>query len=364
MNIKLFYHSVISGWNHGNVHFLRGVAGELIRNGHKVTVYEPVQSWSRQNLVLDQGLEVIDEFKKTFPRLIPEVYHKPEDIVDQLEGADLVIVHEWNDPELVAYLGSMKEEFGYRLIFHDTHHRSVSAPAEMRQYDLSNYDGVLAFGQVISDLYLRKHWTTKAWTWHEAADTRIFRPLVTTIQEGDLVWVGNWGDDERTAELLEYLVKPVHDLKLKARVYGVRYPKSALNELDKAGIEYGGYLPSHRVPEIFSRFKVTVHVPRRPYQEMLPGIPTIRPFEAMACGLPLVCSPWKDSEGLFTEGQDYLMAESGEEMKKKIRSILSDAELSGRLVNHGLKTIRENHTCSHRAQQLMKICHENFPELF
>ena len=45
-------------------------------------------------------------------------------------------------------------------------------------------------------------WARRAWTWHEAADTRVFRPLAEPrAPRGDLVWIGNWGDDERTAEL-------------------------------------------------------------------------------------------------------------------------------------------------------------------
>lgn len=52
----------------------------------------------------------------------------------------------------------------------------------------------------------------------------------------------------------------------------------------------------------FAQFKVTIHVPRRPYTQALPGIPTIRLFEALACGIPLIGAPWDDVEGLFTPG--------------------------------------------------------------
>jgi spore maturation protein CgeB len=41
---------------------------------------------------------------------------------------------------------------------------------------------------------------------------------------------------------------------------------------------------------------------------MLPGIPTIRVFEALACGIPLVSAPWDDSEHLFRPGEDFLVA--------------------------------------------------------
>ena len=55
MKIVLFYHSLVSDWNHGNAHFLRGVATELIDRGHDVHIYEPANSWSRENLVAEYG---------------------------------------------------------------------------------------------------------------------------------------------------------------------------------------------------------------------------------------------------------------------------------------------------------------------
>jgi spore maturation protein CgeB len=44
----------------------------------------------------------------------------------------------------------------------------------------------------------------------------------------------------------------------------------------------------------------------------LPGIPTIRVFEALACGIPLVSAPWDDAEGLFRPGEDFLVARDGD----------------------------------------------------
>ncbi|MGH8174867.1 MAG: glycosyltransferase, partial [Steroidobacter sp.] len=47
MKFVLFYHSLVSDWNHGNAHFLRGVVSELLARGHAVDVYEPENGWSR-----------------------------------------------------------------------------------------------------------------------------------------------------------------------------------------------------------------------------------------------------------------------------------------------------------------------------
>ena len=359
MRFVLFCHSLVSDWNHGNAHFLRGVARDLLRRGHDVEVYEPTGGWSLGNLTADHGDRPFDEFAETFPDLTPRFYDPAADPAPLVEGADVVLVHEWNEPALVARVGELRKRGGdFRLLFHDTHHRAASAPHEIGRYDLSGYDGVLAFGNVVRDLYLKNGWATRAWTWHEAADATLFRPRPAAEKAGDLVWVGNWGDDERTAELHEFLIEPVARLGLTAKVHGVRYPEEGKAALARAGIEYGGYLPNHRVPETFGRYKVTVHVPRRPYVAALPGIPTIRVFEALACGIPLISAPWDDAEGLFTPGRDFLVARDGAEMERHLRDVLNDPALASSLAEHGLATIRRRHTCAHRVDELLAVLDE------
>jgi spore maturation protein CgeB len=359
MKIKLFYHSLISCWNHGNAHFLRGIMAELQSRGHKVEIFEPSDGWSYTNMVEQHGGEAVSNFKKQFPQLSTNFYFSSEvDYADLVKDADLVIVHEWNAGELVSKMGELKQQFGYKLLFHDTHHRSVSAPAEMERFDLSHYDGVLAFGEIIKDIYLKNGWTHRAWTWHEAADTRIFYPKAAEKMAGDLVWIGNWGDNEREEELEEFLINPVKELGLKATIYGVRYPQRALDKLADAGITYKGWLPNYKAPEIFSQYRFTVHVPRRHYTESLPGIPTIRPFEAMACGIPLLSAPWTDSEGLFEEGKDFEMVTNGEEMKAAMKELLDNPHKARNYAANGLNTIRASHTCARRVDELLAILKE------
>ena len=183
----------------------------------------------------------------------------------------------------------------------------------------------------------------------------MFRPLANVAPRGDVVWVGNWGDEERTAELHEFLLNPVADLKLAARVHGVRYPDHAKAALANAGIEYAGWLPNFKAPDAFAAYKATVHVPRRPYVEALRGIPTIRPFEALACGIPLVCSPWEDAERLFTPGRDYLVARDGAEMRRHLRTIVNEPDAARELSMHGHYTVLSRHTCAHRVDELLRI---------
>jgi spore maturation protein CgeB len=353
----IFTHSLVSDWNHGNAHFLRGIASELMALGHEVRIFEPHDGWSLRSLIAAQGEDALAEFRRAYPSHYSTLYDVHSlDLDHALAGADAVIIHEWNPHELVRRIGEHRaSRGGYRLFFHDTHHRSATDPAAMAAYDLRHYDGVLAYGSVIRDLYLERGWARQAWTWHEAADTRVFQPIPESQKTGDLVWIGNWGDDERGAELREFLIRPVKRLHLKARVYGVRYPDHALAELAEAGIEYCGWLPNFRVPQIFAGHRVTVHVPRRPYARALPGIPTIRPFEALACGIPMVSAPWDDCEGLFRPGRDFLFARNGDEMIAHLRMLLDAPSLARAIAAHGLDTIRARHTCAHRATELIDI---------
>ncbi len=352
MRFVIFTHSLVSDWNHGNAHFLRGVASDLVTAGHEVRIFEPRDGWSLRNLIAEHGRGPIAEFEAAYPTIRSQFYDM--EMLD-LDGASVVIVHEWNSHELVRRIGEHRRRGAFRLFFHDTHHRSVTDPASMASYDLSDYDGVLAYGGVIRDLYLQNGWARNAWTWHEAADVRVFHPKAEGKKRSDLVWVGNWGDGERTEEIREFLIEPVKELGLRARVYGVRYPQSALDELAAAGIEYGGWVPNYRAPEVFAASRVTVHIPRRPYARALPGIPTIRPFEALACGIPMISAPWDDCEELFRPGRDFLFARDGREMIAQLRRVLGDRELARTLAASGLETIRARHTCAHRAAELLEI---------
>lgn len=356
MKFVLFYHSLISDWNHGNAHFLRGVVSELLDRGHEVEVYEPNDNWSLANLIADQGTAAIRDFHAAFPELHSRSYDPATLDLDQaLDAADVVIVHEWNEPGWIARVGEHAASLGCTVLFHDTHHRSVTDAQTLSSLDLRHYDGVLAFGQTVADRYAQGGWARQAWVWHEAADLRRFQPLLPTEDRGDVVWIGNWGDDERGAELHEFLIRPVARMNLRATVHGVRYPGEALDTLREARIEYAGWIANHRVPQVFANYRCTLHVPRRTYAEQLHGIPTIRMFEALACGIPLISAPWYDDEHLFRPGVDYLVATDGAQMERDLKAVLNEPDLANSLIRHGLETIHSRHSCAHRVAELFGI---------
>ncbi len=366
LNIAVFLHTIRSDWNNGNAHFLRGLAREMGALGHTVTVYEPSPNWSTENLLTEpNGTASLRQFDDTYPDISVRLYDPADPDLEAelrraLHGLDVVLVHEWNDRALIDLVLGLRAESGFKAVFHDTHHRASSSPQSILAQRVAEFDGVLAFGDALTDIYKHRFGIAACWTLHEAADTTVFYPR-DAAADNDLVWVGNWGDGERSAELREFLIEPAKRLRdtrgaggFRATIYGVRYPQDGLDALADAGIRYGGYLPNLAAPDAYARSRMTMHVPRQQYNDALKGIPTIRVFEALASGIPLVSAPWQDTEELFREG-DFLWVHDGAEAEAAMLRLLLDDSFAQDQVERGLDTVLARHTCAHRAAQLTRI---------
>jgi spore maturation protein CgeB len=244
---------------------------------------------------------------------------------------------------------------GIRAYFHDTHYRVVLDATHREGLELERYAGILAYSPSVAERY-RALGFHNVHIFHEAADITVFEPLPLP-KTTDVVFVGNYGDGDRSNELEEYVFGPRPELRgLRYAVYGVRYPADVLARLNNGlDITYGGWLPNVRVPTVYSSARVVLHVPRRQYVELLPGTPTIRVFEALASGACLISLPWQDTDRLFLAGRDYAVAHSPEEMRDLIAWLCHDDAARTEYGEHGRRTILQRHTCGHRADQLLEI---------
>ncbi len=358
LRMYYFIHSIRSDWNNGNAHFQRGLVRALGKLGHKVTCLEAEVNWSFENLQSEaMGREAVEQFFRTYPSIDVVLYREKNEMRNILRDADIVVVHEWTPPEIVSGILDIRDEMGFRAIFHDTHHRASSTPEQIQEMQVARFDGVLAFGNALREIYRTRFGMNRVWTLHEAADTTVFQPAAGE-KSADLVWVGNWGDGERSEELRRFLMRPVVRIPdIQATVYGVRYPKEGLQALDAAGIEFKGYLPNLASVEVYQKARLTIHVPRHQYRDAMAGIPTIRVFEALACGIPLISAPWNDCEELFRP-EDFLFVTDTEQMVSAIEYLLSHPKKAQEMAERGLATVCAHHTCDHRAEQLTEICEE------
>ena len=360
MRFALFYHSLVSDWNHASAHVLRGVATELLARGHAVRIFEPSDGWSLHNLREQGGDGVVKAFHATYPRLGSNFYDPITlDLDEALGDADVVIAHEWNDAGFLQRLGDHRARTcAYKLLFHDAPHRFLAKPLEVRARALSNFDGVLAASDALRQMYEDEDWVAHAWTWRDAVDTTVFRPRATDpIRSLDLIWVGSWGTGQRMSEMNEFLIDPIRALGLRARFYGARYPEAALRELRASRIDYGGWIPDFGIPAALGAARFTVHVPRRlPFERFPPHSPVIRVLEALACGVPVVTAPWEECAGVFTPDLDLLVARDGQQTERHLTALHGDPEFARFIAANGYQTVMHGHTCAHRVQELLSIC--------
>ena len=363
LRLAYFTHSIRSDWNNGNAHFIRGLLRAMIALGHTVQIFEAEDAWSTRNM-LDEvdGARSLEQFHAVYPELNVTTYLREDDIVrwsDSLANINIVILHEWTTPELAQILLTLRNKLGFSLMFHDTHHRASSSPDQIDCLGIRHFDGVIAFGNVLRDIYRNRFSITRLWTLHEAADVTVFHPMESQLTEQEVVWIGNWGDEERSSEIQDFLLKPATLAKadLRISIYGVRYPEKGLIALQNAGVRYAGYLPNLEAPAVYARSSLTVHIPRRQYATTMLGIPTIRVFEALACGIPLISAPWQDTEHLFGPG-DLTFVQTGEQMRTAIDQLLSNPTRAEDQAEQGRATVLSRHTCDHRALELTAICRE------
>lgn len=361
LRIALFCHSIVSDWNHGNAHFLRGLVRGLRNQGHEVLSLEEEENWSLSNLIQDHGTGPVAEFDRRFPFIQHQSYVLDgrarlfDWLAETLRDVDACLVHEWNPPDLIKAIGDVAARSGVVSLFHDTHHRAYTEPWRIAEMGLDAYSAILAYGPTIADIYRAQVSGPQVVLFHEGADTELFYPLARP-KTSDVVFVGNWGDTDREHGTWRYLIEPSRMApELRFTVFGVRYPDEVRSALRECGIDWKGWLPNYAAPEAYAASKMTVHIPRKEYVEALHGTPTIRVFEALACGVPLLSAGWTDNSGLLEEGTDYVAVYSPSQMVEAMRWLASDEAARTRIGRHGRETVLRGHTCSHRATELADL---------
>ena len=339
---------------------MRGLVRALVQMGHTVTCFERESDWSIDNLrdEGEAGHKSLLQFETVYPEIRVAFHNADRDALRAaLQRTEIVVVHEWNPPELIDVLLKLRDEIGFQILLHDTHHRASSSPKAIENLQVACFDGVLAFGHALQEIYRSRFGLERVWVLHEGADTSVFHPR-NDPKTMDVLWVGNWGDEERSRELCEYLVRPAASLpQFSFMVHGVRYPAHGLEALRNAHVRFGGYLANLDAAKKYAEARLTLHIPRQQYSTAMTGIPTIRVFEALASGIPLISAPWSDSEALFRPG-DFRMVANGAEMITAIRQLLKDPVRASEQAAQGLRTVLAQHTCRHRAEEFTSICEE------
>jgi spore maturation protein CgeB len=78
--------------------------------------------------------------------------------------------------------------------------------------------------------------------------------------------------------------------------------------------------------------------------------PSVRLFEAAACGAPIITDAWPGLETIFKPGEELLIASHGDDVVDILTSLPEDRRLS--LAKRARERLLREHTPAHRAVQL------------
>jgi spore maturation protein CgeB len=178
-----------------------------------------------------------------------------------------------------------------------------------------------------------------------SADPAFYRPSPLEPQ-WSLGYLGTYSED-RQPSLERLLLAPAGKLgDQQFVVAGSSYPEQVVWPQNVERIEH---LPQHEHPAFYARQRFTLNVTRADMRE-LGFSPSVRLFEAAACGTPLISDRWPGIETIFEPMEEILLVSDTSEVTQILEHLPEDRRLS--IADKARRRILAEHTPDHRARQL------------
>ncbi|HEX8571007.1 MAG TPA: glycosyltransferase [Caulobacteraceae bacterium] len=178
-----------------------------------------------------------------------------------------------------------------------------------------------------------------------SADAEIYRP-VEAPRRWDLSYLGTYSDD-RQPTLERLLIEPARRApELKFVVAGPQYPAGIDWPANVERIEHVG--PADH-PAFYAASRFTLNVTR---SDMIAAgwSPSVRLFEAGACGAPVISDVWEGLDALFEPDREIVLAQTADHVLAELRN--PDPARRQSIADAARARVLGEHTSAHRARQL------------
>jgi spore maturation protein CgeB len=344
LDLVLLGLSITSSWGNGHAVTYRGLVRELSRAGHRVTFLERDLPWYADNRDLPRP-----------PWGRTEIYRSTEELLDRfgaaVAAADLVVVGSYV-PDGIAIGEWVTSTARGTTAFYDidtpvTLARLAKDACEYLTRPLvGRYDLYLSFtGGPTLERLERDFGARAARALYCSADPDHYRPEAREPL-WDLGYLGTYSDD-RQPTLERLLLEPARRWRDgRFIVAGPQYPRELRWPQNVARMEH--LAPPQHVP-FYNAQRFTLNVTRR---DMVAAgwSPSVRLFEAAACGTPIVSDEWPGLESFFAPGEEILLARTPEEALAIVRETPEPARR--RIAEAARARVLREHTAAHRARQL------------
>ena len=344
MKIVILGLSITSSWGNGHATTYRGLVRELARRGHDVLFLERDVPWYAQNRDLPQP-----PYGRTV--LYPDVPTLQRDHADAVGAADLVIVGSYV-PDGVAVGDWVQSQASGLTAFYDIDTPVTLARLErgdteyLAPRQIAGYGLYLSFtgGPTMSRLE-RDYGSPAARVLYCAFDPTLYYPEPTE-PAWDLGYMGTYSDDRQpTVDAL--LLGPARAWPQgRLAVAGPQYPASVVWP---ANVHSMPHLPPATHRAFYNRQRFTLNVTRA---DMIAAgwSPSVRLFEAAACGTPIVSDRWTGIDALFVPGEEIFLADTPAEVLRLLRELPEDERR--RVGERARQRVLAEHTAAHRAAEL------------
>jgi spore maturation protein CgeB len=348
LRIAIFGLSITSSWGNGHATTYRSLVKGLVQRGHQVVFYERRRPWYESNRDLRHS------------NLCEIVLYDSIAELDSLLGgeieADLVIVGSYV-PEGARLAEWALERTNAVTAFYD-----IDTPVTVAALATGDCEYLTPALVPEFDLYLSFAGGPILEMLRSRFGARDPRPLYCSVDADeyfplrmeplyDLGYLGTYSPD-RQPKLEALLNEPARRWpEGRFCVAGPQYPDTIRWPNNVARID-------HVAPTDHCRFynsqRFTLNVTRRDMVES--GFsPSVRLFEAAACGVPVVSDAWSGLEQLFVPDAEILIARSPEEVLRPLREMGPDA--ARKIGARARARVLREHTSEHRAHQLENYVH-------
>jgi spore maturation protein CgeB len=336
--------SITSSWGNGHATTYRGLVRELSARGHHVLFLERDVEWyasSRDMPEPPHGRTVLyrdlGELKRHFTA--------------EIEDADLVILGSYV-PQGVEVGAWVTEAARGVTAFYD-----IDTPVTLAKLARGEEEYLSAALIPQFQLYLsftggptlerleQEYGAQLARPLYCSVDPSLYRPEPAIVR-WDLGYMGTYSDD-RQPGLRALMLQPARMwVEGRFAVAGPQYPKSIRWPRNVHRIEH---LPPSRHRRFYNAQRFTLNLTRA--DMVAAGFsPSVRLFEAAACGTPIVSDYWEGIETLFEPGREILIARSPEDVLGWVRDLPESERLA--LGERALSRVLSEHTAAHRAAEL------------
>jgi spore maturation protein CgeB len=342
--------SITSSWGNGHATTYRGLVRELTRRNHAVLFLERDLEWYASNR---------DMPKPPFGRT--ELYRDYADLKNrfqkEIRDADFVIVGSFVQEGAAIGEWVVKTAFGGKGFY------DIDTPITLSNLTRGDLDYLSRNLVPKYDLYLSFTGGSTLERIEQEFGSPMARPLYCSVDpelyfpekqelKWDLGYMGTYSED-RQPGLQCLMLNPAREWTGgKFIVVGPMYPDAIRWPKN---VERVIHLSPHEHRKFYNAQKFTLNITRANMREA-GWSPSVRLFEAAACGTPILSDYWDGIDELFETGEEILITHSAESTLRFIREIPENE--SRRMGKAARQRVLREHTSAHRAAELESFLNE------